>query len=78
MSRFVAAGMLALDYLGLGPDRDGIRFFVFGDQPCRIQRSKRAAPGHRDGRNLQHALKKKGYTLLVDLSNKGVTRLARF
>jgi len=29
--------MLALDYLGLGPDRDGIRFFVFGDQPCRIQ-----------------------------------------
>jgi ABC-type nitrate/sulfonate/bicarbonate transport system substrate-binding protein len=32
-----ANNMLALDYLGLDPDRDNIRFIVLGDQPSRIQ-----------------------------------------
>ena len=32
-----ANNMLALDYLGLDPDRDNIHFIVLGDQPSRIQ-----------------------------------------
>ena len=32
-----ANNMLAMDYLGLDPDRDNIRFIVLGDQPSRIQ-----------------------------------------
>ncbi len=32
-----ANNMLALDYLGLDPERDNIRFIVLGDQPSRIQ-----------------------------------------
>ena len=31
-----ANNMLALDYLGLYPERDNIRFIVLGDQPSRI------------------------------------------
>jgi NitT/TauT family transport system substrate-binding protein len=64
-----ANNMLALDYLGLDPDRDNIRFIVLGDQPSRIQalESGRAQASWM-GSTFSAPLKKKGYSLLVDLS----------
>lgn len=64
-----ANNMLAMDYLGLDPDRDAIRFIVFGDQPSRIQalESNRAQASWM-GSTFSAPLKKKGYTVLLDLS----------
>jgi NitT/TauT family transport system substrate-binding protein len=64
-----ANNMLALDYLGLDPDRDNIHFIVLGDQPSRIQalESGRAQASWM-GSTFSAPLKKKGYSLLVDLS----------
>ena len=64
-----ANNMLAMDYLGLDPDRDNIRFIVLGDQPSRIQALETGrAQASWMGSTFSAALKKKGYTLLVDLS----------
>jgi NitT/TauT family transport system substrate-binding protein len=64
-----ANNMLALDYLGLDPDRDGIRFLVLGDQPSRIQALETGrAQASWMGSTFSAPLKKKGYTLLLDLS----------
>jgi NitT/TauT family transport system substrate-binding protein len=64
-----ANNMLALDYLGLDPDRDNIHFIVLGDQPSRIQalESGRAQASWM-GSTFSAPLKKKGYSLLLDLS----------
>jgi NitT/TauT family transport system substrate-binding protein len=68
-----ANNMLALDYLGLDPDRDGIRFIVLGDQPSRIQALETGrAQASWMGSTFSAPLKKKGYTLLVDLSRAPV------
>jgi ABC-type nitrate/sulfonate/bicarbonate transport system substrate-binding protein len=64
-----ANNMLTLDYLGLDPDRDGIRFIVLGDQPTRIQTLETGrAQASWMGSTFSAPLKKKGYTLLLDLS----------
>ncbi|HLN85952.1 MAG TPA: ABC transporter substrate-binding protein [Candidatus Limnocylindrales bacterium] len=64
-----ANNMLALDYLGLDPDRDAIRFIVLGDQPSRIQALETGrAQASWMGSTFSAPLKKKGYTLMVDLS----------
>src|SRR4026207_2163265 len=64
-----ANNMLALDYLGLDQDRDNIRFIVLGDQPSRIQALETGrAQASWMGSTFSAPLKKKGYTLLVDLS----------
>jgi NitT/TauT family transport system substrate-binding protein len=64
-----ANNMLALDYLGLDPERDNIRFIVLGDQPSRIQALETGrAQASWMGSTFSAPLKKKGYTLLVDLS----------
>jgi ABC-type nitrate/sulfonate/bicarbonate transport system substrate-binding protein len=64
-----ANNILALDYLGLDPDRDNIRFIVLGDQPSRIQALETGrAQASWMGSTFSAPLKKKGYTLLVDLS----------
>ena len=58
-----ANNMLALDYLGLDPDRDGIRFIVLGDQPSRIQALETGrAQASWMGSTFSAPLKKKGYT----------------
>jgi len=64
-----ANNMLALDYLGLDPDRDNIRFIVLGDQASRIQ-ALETGRAHASwmGSTFSAPLKKKGYTVLVDLS----------
>ena len=64
-----ANNMLALDYLGLDPDRDNIHFIVLGDQPSRIQALETGrAQASWMGSTFSAPLKKKGYTLLLDLS----------
>ena len=64
-----ANNMLALDYLGLDPDRDNIKFIVLGDQPSRIQALETGrAQASWMGSTFSAPLKKKGYSLLVDLS----------
>jgi ABC-type nitrate/sulfonate/bicarbonate transport system substrate-binding protein len=64
-----ANNMLALDYLGLDPDRDNIRFIVLGDQPSRIQALETGrAQASWMGSTFSAPLKKKGYTIMVDLS----------
>lgn len=64
-----ANNVLALDYLGLDPDRDNIRFIVLGDQPSRIQALETGrAQASWMGSTFSAPLKKKGYSLLVDLS----------
>ncbi len=64
-----ANNILALDYLGLDPDRDNIRFIVLGDQPSRIQALETGrAQASWMGSTFSAPLKKKGFTLLVDLS----------
>ena len=64
-----ANNMLAMNYLGLDPERDNIRFIVLGDQPSRIQALETGrAQASWMGSTFSAPLKKKGYTLLVDLS----------
>jgi ABC-type nitrate/sulfonate/bicarbonate transport system substrate-binding protein len=64
-----ANNMLAIDYFGLDPDRDNIRFIVLGDQPSRIQALETGrAQASWMGSTFSAPLKKKGYTLLLDLS----------
>jgi NitT/TauT family transport system substrate-binding protein len=64
-----ANNMLAMDYLGLDPERDNIRFIVLGDQPSRIQALETGrAQASWMGSTFSAPLKKKGYTLMVDLS----------
>src|SRR5262245_41804085 len=64
-----ANNILALDYLGLDPDRDNIRFIVLGDQPSRIQALETGrAQASWMGSTFSAPLKKKGYTVLLDLS----------
>ncbi len=64
-----ANNMLAMDYLGLDPERDNIRFIVLGDQPSRIQALETGrAQASWMGSTFSAPLKKKGYTQLVDLS----------
>jgi ABC-type nitrate/sulfonate/bicarbonate transport system substrate-binding protein len=64
-----ANNMLAMDYLGLDPDRDNIRFIVLGDQPSRIQALEtNRAQASWMGSTFSAPLKKKGYTVLLDLS----------
>lgn len=64
-----ANNMLALDYLGLDPDRDNIRFIVLGDQASRIQALETGrAQASWMGSTFSAPLKKKGYTVMVDLS----------
>ena len=64
-----ANNMLALDYLGLDPDRDNIRFIVLGDQPSRIQALETGrAQASWMGSTFSAPLKKKGYTVLLDLA----------
>jgi ABC-type nitrate/sulfonate/bicarbonate transport system substrate-binding protein len=64
-----ANNMIAMDYLGIDPDRDGINFIVFGDQPSRIQalESNRAQASWM-GSTFSAPLKKKGFTVLLELS----------
>ena len=71
-----ANNILALDYLGLDPDRDNIRFIVLGDQPSRIQALETGrAQASWMGSTFSAPLKKKGYTLLVDLSRAPISYL---
>jgi ABC-type nitrate/sulfonate/bicarbonate transport system substrate-binding protein len=71
-----ANNMLALDYLGLDPDRDNIRFLVLGDQPSRIQ-SLETSRAHASwmGPTFSAPLKKKGYTVLLDLAKAPIAYL---
>jgi NitT/TauT family transport system substrate-binding protein len=64
-----ANNILALDYFGLDPDRDNIRFIVLGDQPSRIQALETGrAQASWMGSTFSVPLKKKGYTVLLDLT----------
>ena len=64
-----ANNMLALDYLGLDPERDKIHFIVLGDQPSRIQALETdRAQASWMGATFSAPLKKKGFTLLLDLA----------
>src|SRR6266498_593016 len=64
-----ANNMLALDYLGLDPDRDNIRFIVLGDQPSRIQALETGrAQASWMGSTFSAPLKKKGYTVLLEMA----------
>lgn len=71
-----ANNMLALDYLGLDPDRDKISFIVLGDQPSRIQ-ALETGRAHASwmGPTFSAPLKKKGYTILLDLAKAPITYL---
>jgi NitT/TauT family transport system substrate-binding protein len=71
-----ANNMLALDYLNLDPDRDGIHFIVLGDQPSRIQ-ALETGRAHASwmGSTFSAPLKKKGYTLLLDLGRAPISYL---
>ena len=69
-----ANNMLALDYLGLDPDRDNIRFIVLGDQPSRIQALETGrAEASWMGSTFSAPLKKKGYTVLLDLGRAPIS-----
>ena len=64
-----ANNMLAMDYLGLDVERDKINFIVLGDQPSRIQALEtNRAQGSWMGATFSAPLKKKGYTVLLDLA----------
>ena len=71
-----ANNMLALDYLGLDPDRDNVRFIVLGDQPSRIQ-ALETGRAHASwmGPTFSAPLKKKGYTVLLDLARAPISYL---
>ena len=71
-----ANNMLALDYLGLDPERDNIRFIVLGDQPSRIQALETGrAQASWMGSTFSAPLKKKGYTVLLDLAREPISYL---
>ena len=64
-----ANNMLAMDHLGLDPERDKINFIVLGDQPSRIQALEtNRAQGSWMGATFSAPLKKKGFTVLLDLA----------
>jgi NitT/TauT family transport system substrate-binding protein len=71
-----ANNMLAMDYLGLDPDRDNISFIVLGDQPSRIQalESGRAQASWM-GSTFSAPLKKKGYTVLLEMGRAPISYL---
>lgn len=69
-----ANNMLALDHLGLDPDRDNIRFIVLGDQPSRIQSLETGrAQASWMGSMFSAPLKKKGYNVLLDLGRAPIS-----
>ena len=71
-----ANNMLALDYLGLDPDRDNIHFIVLGDQPSRIQALETGrAQASWMGSTFSAPLKKKGYTVLLEMARAPITYL---
>jgi ABC-type nitrate/sulfonate/bicarbonate transport system substrate-binding protein len=71
-----ANNMLALDYLNLDPDRDQIHFIVLGDQPSRIQAMETGrAQASWMGSTFSAPLKKKGYTVLVDMAHAPISYL---
>ena len=71
-----ANNMLALDYLGLDPDRDNIHFIVLGDQASRIQSLETGrAQASWMGPTFSAPLKKKGYTVLLDLAKAPIVYL---
>ena len=71
-----ANNMLALDHLGLDPDRDKINFLVLGDQASRIQ-SLENSRAHASwmGPTFSAPLKKKGFTVLLELSKAPIPYL---
>ncbi len=71
-----ANNMLALDYLGLDPERDKINFLVLGDQSSRIQ-SLENGRAHASwmGPTFSAPLKKKGFTILLDLAKAPIPYL---
>jgi NitT/TauT family transport system substrate-binding protein len=71
-----ANNMLALDHLGLDPDRDKINFLVLGDQASRIQALEtNRAQASWMGPTFSAPLKKKGYTVLLDLGHAPISYL---
>jgi NitT/TauT family transport system substrate-binding protein len=71
-----ANNMLAMDYLGLDPDRDNIRFIVLGDQPSRIQALETGrAQASWMGSTFSTPLKKKGYTVLLEMARAPIVYL---
>jgi NitT/TauT family transport system substrate-binding protein len=71
-----ANNMLALDYMGLDPDRDNIRFIVLGDQPSRIQALETGrAQASWMGSTFSAPLKKKGYTVLLEMPRTPISYL---
>lgn len=71
-----ANNMLALDHMGLDPDRDNISFIVLGDQASRIQ-SLENGRAHASwmGPTFSAPLKKKGFTVLLDLAKAPIPYL---
>jgi ABC-type nitrate/sulfonate/bicarbonate transport system substrate-binding protein len=68
--------MLALDHLGLDPDRDNISFIVLGDQASRIQALENGrAHASWMGPTFSAPLKKKGFTVLLELAKAPLTYL---
>lgn len=71
-----ANNMLALDYLGLDPDRDNVSFIVLGDQASRIQALENGrAHASWMGPTFSAPLKKKGFTVLLDLAKAPIPYL---
>jgi ABC-type nitrate/sulfonate/bicarbonate transport system substrate-binding protein len=71
-----ANNMLAMDYLGLDPDRDNIHFIVLGDQPSRIQALETGrAQASWMGSTFSAPLKKKGYTVLLEMARAPIAYL---
>ncbi|HEY7316753.1 MAG TPA: ABC transporter substrate-binding protein [Candidatus Binatia bacterium] len=71
-----ANNMLALDYLGLDPDRDNIHFIVLGDQPSRIQALETGrAQASWMGSTFSAPLKKKNYTVLLEMARAPIAYL---
>jgi len=71
-----ANNMLAMDYLGLDPDRDNIHFLVLGDQPSRIQALEAGrAQASWMGSTFSAPLKKKGYTVLLEMARAPIVYL---
>jgi NitT/TauT family transport system substrate-binding protein len=71
-----ANNMLAMDYLGLDPDRDNIRILVLGDQPSRIQALEAGrAQASWMGSTFSAPLKKKGYTVLLEMAHAPIVYL---
>jgi ABC-type nitrate/sulfonate/bicarbonate transport system substrate-binding protein len=71
-----ANNMLALDYLGLEPERDGIQFLVVADQASRIQALETGkVQASWLGYTFAEPLKKKGFVVLVDLGRAPISYL---